>query len=110
MNGNGGDSDRSEVAALRVMNDLLHLWRLCGNARCRRSRACRGGAHLCVHRNYRALPQGVRDFCMQFLAAKSVGVPFESFKNEMERRPETMALCAWRRAARATPRTGRASL
>jgi hypothetical protein len=35
-----------EVEDLRVLADLLGIWRLCSNARCRRARACRGRVHL----------------------------------------------------------------
>ena len=32
---------------MQVAAQLLELWRLCGKSRCRRARACRGGARAC---------------------------------------------------------------
>ena len=94
----------SEAEALRRVADMLCLWRLCANASCRRARRCRGRAHLCAARNFHAVPQGVRDFFLAFLAAKYAGLPFEAFKSKMEQSEEFMALSAWRRAAEAAPR------
>ena len=45
--------ERTERHAARASGDLqlaaqlLELWRLCGKSRCRRARACRGGARRC---------------------------------------------------------------
>ena len=77
---------------------------LCANASCRRARSCRGRAYLCARRNFPAAPEGVRDFFAAFLAAKSAGLPLNSFPSEMEQSEEFMALSAWRRAAEASPR------
>jgi hypothetical protein len=100
-----GDTHKaSEVETLRRLADLLCLWRLCGNASCRRARTCRGRVLLCARRNFKCLPGGVRDWFEGFLAAKSVGVPFEAFKDEMEGREETEAFFAWRAAAKGPPR------
>lgn len=93
-----------EAEALRRTSNMLCLWRLCGNAGCRRSRACRGRAHLCGKRNSGALPKGVRGFFEAFLAAKMVGLSFEDFREDMEGREETEAFFAWRKAAHASPR------
>jgi hypothetical protein len=89
---------RREIEGLRRASDLLCLWRVCGNAVCRRARSCRGRAHLCAKRNTGAVPPPVRDFFLSFLAAKSVGVSFEDFRGEMEGRDETEAFFAWRKA------------
>ncbi len=94
---------RNDAEALRSVADMLCLWRLCGNAACRRARSCRGSVHRCGRRNFPALPEGVRDFFVSFLAAKHAGLSFETFKEEMEEREETDALFAWRRAAKASP-------
>jgi hypothetical protein len=100
-----GDPRRSsEVEELRSLADFLCLWRLCGNASCRRARACRGRAHLCTRRNFKCLPEGVREWFEEFLAAKFVGVPFEVFREEMEGREETEAFFAWRALVKASPR------
>jgi hypothetical protein len=100
----GNPSKRTEVETLRRLADLLCLWRLCGNASCWRARGCRGRVHLCARRNFKCLPEGVRDWFEDFLAAKFAGVPFEAFKEEMEGREETEAFFAWRAAAKAPPR------
>jgi hypothetical protein len=84
---------------------MLCLWRLCGNAGCRRARACRGRSYLCAKRNFKCLPEGVREWFEEFLAAKSVGVSFEDFRDEMEGWEETAAaFFAWRKAAKARGR------
>jgi hypothetical protein len=89
---------RREIEGLRGANDFLCLWRVCGNAVCRRARSCRGRAQLCAKRNTGAVPPPVREFFLSFLAAKSVGVSFEDFRAEMEGRDETEAFFAWRKA------------
>jgi hypothetical protein len=97
-------SRRGEIEDLRRASDLLCLWRVCGNTVCRRARSCRGRAHLCVKRNRGAVPPHVRDFFLSFFAAKSVGVTFEDFRDEMEGRDETEAFFAWRKACAARRR------
>jgi hypothetical protein len=91
-------------AALRRASDLLCLWRLCGNAACRRARCCRGSAGTCARRNYGALPESVRAFHLSHLAARRAGVSFEQFRDDMDGKAETDAFFAWRRAAHAPPR------
>jgi hypothetical protein len=93
------DSERrrgSELEALRRCAAMLCLWRLCANAAC-------GRAHLCAKHNFKLLPEGVRDFFATFLAAKSAGLSFENFKDEMDGSEEFEALSAWRKAAEARP-------
>jgi hypothetical protein len=48
--------------------------------------------------------KGSRDFFLSFLAAKSVGVSIEDFRDEMEGRDETEAFLAWRKACAARSR------
>ena len=91
-----------EADALRWASNLLCLWRLCGNAGCRRARACRGRAHLCGKRNVKLLPAPVREFFVAMLAAKWAGLPFEDFREDMEGREETEAFFAWCKSARAS--------
>jgi hypothetical protein len=96
-----GDADtvrRRNVEGLRRANDFLCLWRVCGNAVCRRARSCRGRAQLCAKRNTSAVPPPARDFFLSFLAARYAGVSFEDFRGEMEGRDETEAFFAWRKA------------
>ena len=95
---------RRVVEALRRANNLLCLWRVCGNAACRRARCCRGRAHLCPRRNEGLVPQPVRDFFLSFLAAQYAGVGFEDFRDAMDGRDETKAFFAWRKACAARTR------
>ena len=91
----GRDKDSGRTRDLRIAADVCCLWRLCGNARCHRAKACRGAPHRCA-RNAPLLPEGVRDFFVAFLAAKQACIPFEDFKDAMEDRDETKAYFAWR--------------
>jgi len=100
-NGDASDAEavrRHVVGSLRRANNLLCLWRVCGNAACRRARSCRGRAHLCAKRNDSLLPKLVRDFFLSFLAAQYAGASFEEFRGEMDGREETKAFFAWRKA------------
>ncbi len=90
----------SEAEALRRVADLLCLWRVCGNAACRRARACRGRPRHCVRRNLPALPPGVRAFFAAFRAARSYRIPFETFQEEMAGSAEAEAYFAWVAAAK----------
>jgi hypothetical protein len=92
---------RGETEALRRAADLLCLWRLCGNAACRRAHRCRGRAQVCAKHNATLLSRPVREFFAAFLAAKRAGLSFDQFKAAMEQREETHAFFAWRRAAAA---------
>ena len=62
---------------LRGWANVLRLWRLCGHASCRRERACRGDARLCVPANYPLLPEGVRDFVDGLAEARAEELSFE---------------------------------
>jgi len=84
----------SVAESMRRCADMLCLWRICGDAVCRRAHACRGRAHLCVRRNFRALPEGAREFFETFLAAKYAGLSFDAFKEEMEGSEEFAAFTA----------------
>lgn len=90
----------NDAEALRRFANLLCHFLVCGNAACRRARACRGRAHLCARRNHPLLPEGVREFFVALLAAKWAGLPFDRFKEDMEGREETEAFFAWRRLVR----------
>ena len=49
------DSSTRQIACRRYARwaNHLKLWRLCGNAKCRRARAYRGKVHLCARPTYR---------------------------------------------------------
>jgi hypothetical protein len=74
-----------------VVNHLL-MWRLCGNAKCRRARACRGKVYRCSRPSFFLLPQGVRDFFFGLADAQEEGL---SFEEAMERLDETGAVEAF---------------
>ncbi|MGB6909144.1 MAG: hypothetical protein WBE01_05340 [Methyloceanibacter sp.] len=96
----GDGATASEAETLRRFADMLCLWRLCGNAGCRRARSCRGRVHLCARRNTAALPAGVRGLFIAFLAAKHAGLSFDMFVAEMDGGEEHEAFAAWVAAAR----------
>jgi hypothetical protein len=96
----GDRRNANDAGGLRRFADLLCLWRVCGNAACRRGRACRGRARHCARRNFPALPPLVRDFVAAFRAARSCRIPFETFQAEMAGSPEAEAYFAWAGAAK----------
>jgi hypothetical protein len=46
----------NDAEILRRIAGMLSLWRICGNATCRRAQAYRGRPHRCGKRNVAALP------------------------------------------------------
>jgi hypothetical protein len=83
MTETGAHPRKMNVAeSMRSGANMLCLWRICGNAACRRAKSCRGRVHLCGPRNYKLLPEGVRGFFELFLAAKYAGIAFDDFKEE----------------------------
>ena len=81
-------TDTSLAEGMRVWANHLKLWRLCGNAKCRRAGACRGKVHTCGRANASLLPQGVRDFFNGLADAQAEGL---SFEEAMERLDESAA-------------------
>jgi len=92
-------NNKTHERQLREASNFLALWRLCGNAKCRRARCCRGRALLCGRRNSKSIPPSVREFFIAFLAAKRYGLPVEEFREDMEFRPCTRGYFAWRNGA-----------
>ncbi len=86
------------AADLRWASDFCCLWRVCAHARCRRARTCRGSAFTCGRRNHALVPPLVREFFTCVLAAKSVDLPFERFRADMEGTEAARAYFAWRGA------------
>ena len=83
---------------MRGWAGALSLWRLCGQGKCRRARACRGDARACFPRHYPLLPDGVRGWFECLLVAREDGMPFEEVIAELERLPGADALRAWNEA------------
>lgn len=96
--------ERAAVRGLRWASDHLLLWRVCANAACRRARRCRGRAWTCAERNACILPDGVRDWCIALLAARSENVSWEDFWEDMWESEEAAAFFAWRRLAQSKTR------
>jgi len=96
---NTGTRKSNGTEILRRIAGMLSLWRVCGNAACRRAKACCGRAHRCAERNLAALPPGVQDFFGALVAAKSCRMSFEAFQEEMAGSPEVEAFFAWVAAA-----------
>ncbi len=86
----------TEDQELRHWSNFLALWRVCGNAACRRAKCCRGRARLCGQENTKNIPPAAREFFVAFLAGKHYGVSFEEFWEDMEFEPCTKDYLAWR--------------
>jgi hypothetical protein len=95
----GRDSRKSHDAAiLRRIADMLSLWRLCGNAACRRAKACAAGRIVA--------PSGTSPPSLPASAAssrrfspRSRRLGFETFQEEMAGSLEAEAYFAWVAAA-----------
>ena len=83
----------------RQWADVLCLWRLCGDAGCRRARCCRGGVHDCFARSFPLLPDGVRAWFVGLGAAQAEKLPFEAAMARLDATPAGEAFRAWREAA-----------
>jgi hypothetical protein len=88
--------NETEEQELRQVSNFLALWRVCGNAACRRAKTCRGRAQLCGRKNSKNVPPSVREFFVAFLAGKRCGISFEEFWEDMEFEPCTRDYFAWR--------------
>lgn len=70
-------ADRSREESMRGWGEVLSLWRLCGNAACRRARICRGHARVCFPRNFVLLPEGVQAWFVGLGEAQENGLTFD---------------------------------
>jgi hypothetical protein len=86
----------------RGWGNVLKIWRLCGNAACRRARACRGNPRRCAPRNYPLLPEGVRGWFETLIVAKEAGVSFEEVRDRLEGTEEDEAFREWSAAVTAS--------
>jgi hypothetical protein len=85
-----------------VWANHLKLWRLCGNAKCRRARACRGKVHLCARPNFLLLPEGVRDFFHDLTQAQDEGLSFEDAIERLDESGAVEAFEDWNAAVAAS--------
>jgi hypothetical protein len=88
-------ADTSLDAGMRRWGTVLMLWRLCGNASCRRAHACRGRPRLCGPANYPLLPDGVRGWFEMLAEAKEEGLSFEEARAWLEGSEEEQAFRDW---------------
>ena len=84
----------------RVYAERLQVWRLCGNASCRRARACRGRPRLCGPANYPLLPDGVRGWFEMLAEAKEEGLSFEEARAWLDGTDEEQAFRDWSAAVK----------
>lgn len=79
---------------LRLVNDTLCLWRLCGKKACLRARACRGRDPAdCGLRCRRLAPEGAQNFIEGIYETYGCGLTFEQVMEELA--DEAAALRAW---------------
>lgn len=95
-------SDTDLEKCLRGWSKVLSLWRLCGNAACRRARRCRGEAHVCLPKNFQLLPQGVRDWFVDLAAAQECDIPFDAAIESLDASPAGQAFHDWNAAVAAS--------
>ena len=81
--------------AMRGWTEFLQVWRLCDNGACRRERACRGLARPCMKARFPLLPEGVRIWFEELLAAQCAKVPFEQAFEHLETIGANKALAEW---------------
>lgn len=92
----------ARAKAQRGWGNILGLWRLCGDAACRRARACRGDALVCFPRNINLLPQGVREWFTALGEAQADGLTFDEAMRSLEDTPESEAFEDWSAAVAAS--------
>ena len=97
-------ADRSFEQTMRHWGTVLMLWRLCGNASCRRARACRGRPRLCGPANYPLLPDGVRGWFEMLAEAKEEGLSFEEARAWLDGTEEEQAFRDWSAAVKVSLR------
>lgn len=96
--------DATREQSFRLWADVLRLWRLCGNASCRRCRACRGKSRACFSANYPLLPDGVREYFDALGQAHRDGLTFDDALEELDGSDEDEAFRAWTSAVDASAR------
>ncbi|HVV62534.1 MAG TPA: hypothetical protein VHD14_12330 [Pseudolabrys sp.] len=74
---------------------VLGLWRLCPNATCRRSRACRGAAIPCFRAHFPLLPESVQAWFVCIGEAQNEGQSYDEAIESMEGSIAEGALERW---------------
>ena len=99
------ETDTSQLSleqGMRRWGAVLKLWRLCGHASCRRSRACRGDVDRCFAANFPLLPDGVRDFIDGLAEARARELSFEEARAWLDGTEACDAFRDWNAAVAAS--------
>jgi len=99
---NAQATDTALAEGMRVWATHLKLWRLCGNAKCRRAGACRGKVQFCARANFLLLPQGVRDFFHGLTEAQEEGLSFQEAIEQLDESGAVEAFEDWNAAVAAS--------
>lgn len=86
----------NDAALFRFSADMLALWGVCANAKCRRARTCRGDAHDCVARHAPLVPEDAREGMKAMIEGKHEGLSFDGVQDRVYE--EIEALLRWRQA------------
>src|SRR5687767_7701554 len=86
---------------LRWISNLMRLWALCSNTRCRRAHTCRGKPHECLSRYEPLVPDRAREGCDALVDGKLSNKSFDQLRAE---EPALHDLAAWRQRLAATRR------
>lgn len=82
---------------LRDWNALTGAWAVCGNAACRRARACRKDVRLCMPGHFARLPDGVQRFFEALAAVAEEDEPSaEEAMARLAKTPCAEAFVQWR--------------
>ncbi len=73
---------------------MLALWGVCGNAKCRRARACRGDVCACVARKALLVPEGAREGVKAMIEGRQDGAKFDAVQDRAY--DDVEALLNWR--------------
>jgi hypothetical protein len=95
------------IKSMRGWADVLSLWRLCMNGKCRRARACRGDPIACRWRNFPLLPDDVQAWAFALAEAQQNEVPVDEAFERIGNSPEGEAFSAWCEAVKQSLSGGR---
>jgi hypothetical protein len=97
-------SDSAREAALRDWTKFLALWRVCDNAGCRRSHACRGNVRACAPANFARAPEGVKAWFAMMLRGKQDGLSFDELLERLDGTAAEAAFLDWHTTGARCPR------
>ena len=91
--------DEKAAAGLKRWADHLALWRLCDKAACRRLHGCCGEVRSCFPARFELLPDGVRDWFLALMYARSLKMTFDEVMEEIAGTEAQHAFAQWHDAA-----------